>query len=327
MITLFACPKHFIGHIDVIQRNAIQSWSRLKPKPEIILLGNDKGVAEICKELGLIHAAEIDTNEYGTPLVNSVFQVGQARASFPIVCYINSDIMLMSDFGQAVKSVSTRMPTFLMIGQRWDIDIKEAWNFDSDNWEDDLRALLAQNGKLHAQTAMDYFVFPRGMYTDIPPFAIGRLSWDNWLVWRARTENVPIVDATPAAKIAHQNHDYSPGMLRKLDERESRVQSRGDNSAPIVTFDGNMVALGPEAQRNYALCPDVKSLNIWAATWMIDPQGVLKRWPLSIRFLYYQVRLILPLYWPAFGRLIHWMLKFKRFLLTDIRQGLKPRYR
>src|SRR4030042_6729586 len=100
MITFFACPKACIGHIDIIQRNAIGSWTLLRPKPEIILMGTDKGVAEICQELGLIHIAEIDKNEYGTPLVSSIFEVAQEIAAYPIVCYINSDILLMSDFAR-----------------------------------------------------------------------------------------------------------------------------------------------------------------------------------------------------------------------------------
>ena len=104
MITLFACPKLFHGHINIIQRNAIKSWTLLKPKPEIILLGIDKEVAEVCEEFGLIYIAGIDRNEYGTPLVNSIFQVAQERATYPIVCYINSDIILMSEFMRATSA-------------------------------------------------------------------------------------------------------------------------------------------------------------------------------------------------------------------------------
>ena len=42
-LTLFATPKRFQGHIDNIQRNAIASWTRLNPRPEIILFGADDG--------------------------------------------------------------------------------------------------------------------------------------------------------------------------------------------------------------------------------------------------------------------------------------------
>ncbi len=67
MLTLFAIPKAFRGHINTIQRNAIKSWTLLNPKPEIILLGDDEGTAEVAQEFGLIHIPEVDRNEYGTP--------------------------------------------------------------------------------------------------------------------------------------------------------------------------------------------------------------------------------------------------------------------
>ena len=53
MITIFTIPKPFKGHINTIQRNAIQSWMQLKPECEIILFGDDYGVSDIAKEFGL----------------------------------------------------------------------------------------------------------------------------------------------------------------------------------------------------------------------------------------------------------------------------------
>jgi hypothetical protein len=55
MITIFSTPKAFVGHIDMIQRNAIQSWQRLHPDIEIILVGDDAGPAEVSGELGIRH--------------------------------------------------------------------------------------------------------------------------------------------------------------------------------------------------------------------------------------------------------------------------------
>jgi len=106
MITLFECSKPFRWDNAIIQMNAIKSWTLLQPRPEINLMGDDEGVADVCDEFQLIHIAGIKKNEYGTPLVNSVFQIGQERANFPIVCYVNCDILLMSDFYQTGKIVS-----------------------------------------------------------------------------------------------------------------------------------------------------------------------------------------------------------------------------
>jgi hypothetical protein len=117
MLTIFSCPKPFTNpHINIIQRNAIKSWTLLKPKPEIILLGNDKGVSEICKEFNLIHIPEIERNEYGTPLLNSIFSEAEKVASYQLMCYINADIILMSDFMKAIEAVINQIkPPFLLI--------------------------------------------------------------------------------------------------------------------------------------------------------------------------------------------------------------------
>jgi hypothetical protein len=53
MISFFTTPKSFSGHIGVIQRNALQSWKRLDPDDEVILLGDETGSAEAARDLGL----------------------------------------------------------------------------------------------------------------------------------------------------------------------------------------------------------------------------------------------------------------------------------
>ena len=51
MFTIFTIPKPFQGHIGTIQRNAIQSWTLLHPRPEIILFGSEAGTAQVAAEL------------------------------------------------------------------------------------------------------------------------------------------------------------------------------------------------------------------------------------------------------------------------------------
>jgi hypothetical protein len=71
LLTLFSIPKPFDGHIGVIQRNALESWTRLRPACEIVLFGDEPGVAEVARELSLKHVPDVTRNEFGTPLVNS----------------------------------------------------------------------------------------------------------------------------------------------------------------------------------------------------------------------------------------------------------------
>lgn len=306
MITFFACPKPFRGHAGIIQRNAIKSWALLKPKPEIILLGKGAGVAEISRDLGLIHIPEVNENEFGTPLVDSIFRIGQSRASHPVVCYVNSDIILMSDFMRAVEIISARMPKFLMLGRRRDVAIAEAWDFDAAHWEKNLKNLAVRTGRLHEPNGIDFFCFPRNLYTDIPPFAVGRFAWDNWLVWRARAEGASLVDVTETVVPVHQDHGYEPGTIRKLDAGRFITEGRPDPSGTKQAADGRSVELGLEVRRNMSLVPGDKNLNILASTWMLNKKGrVVRRWRKPTpSYLLYRLRGTAPFSWPCLGRII-----------------------
>ena len=45
-LTIFTAPKPFTNpHINIIQRNAIQSWMRLKDV-EVLLIGDEAGIPE-----------------------------------------------------------------------------------------------------------------------------------------------------------------------------------------------------------------------------------------------------------------------------------------
>jgi hypothetical protein len=258
MLTVFSIPKAFHGHNAIIQRNAIKSWTLMRPRAEIILFGDDQGTAEAATTLGARHLPHVARNEYGTPLVNDLFEQAQHTAAHDVLCYVNADVILMSDFLQAVDQVVHWKTRFLLVGRRWDIDIREPLDFVT-GWENDLRARLGNQGMLHASTGMDYFVFPRGMWHDIPPFAIGRTAWDNWLVYGARALRVPVVDATAGLTVVHQAHDYFHIPANAVDvlegpEAKRNLELAGGwkhiftlNDATHVLRDGRpRVAIGPQ---------------------------------------------------------------------------------
>jgi hypothetical protein len=230
MLTLFSIPKAFQGHTGIIQRNAIKSWTLMRPQPEIILFGDDEGTAEVAKSFGVRHVPQVVRNEYGTPLLNDLFEQAQQAAAHDVLCYANADVILMGDFFRAVNQIVRWKTCFLLVGQRWDINVRESLDFFA-GWENDLKARLGSQGVLHPSTGMDYFVFPRGMWGDIPPFAIGRTAWDNWLVYRARARRVPVVDATDALTVVHQAHDYSHVPAKAGDVLEGPEAKRNLNLA------------------------------------------------------------------------------------------------
>ena len=206
-LTLFTAPKPFTDpHIATIQRNAIKSWTLL-PDVDVILLGEEEGLAEAAQELGVKHIPNVARNESGTPLISSMFQLARENSDSDLLCIINTDMILMPDFVEAAKQAVKLKEKFVLLSQRWDLDVTEPIDF-SEGWQDRQSSIVNRQGSLHRPAGSDFFLFPKSCYTEVPDFAIGRAGWDNWMIYKARQENWPVIDCTPSVMIVHQNHDY-----------------------------------------------------------------------------------------------------------------------
>jgi hypothetical protein len=194
---------------------------------EIVLVGDDFGTADIATELGLKHLPRVARNSSGTPLVSSIFELGQSVATAEHVCYVNADIILLSDFVGAVRSAVHDIPSCLLVGRRTEVRIETPIDFTDSGWERELRARAGSSGYLQQPSAIDYFVFRRGSFLGMPPFAVGRPRWDNWLLYEAKRSGLPLVDITPIATVVHQTHDYThhvggeAGVWKGLEAREN----------------------------------------------------------------------------------------------------------
>ena len=208
MLTIFSIPKPFKGHIEIIQRNAIRSWTLLDPRPEIILFGSEEGTAQLAHELGLRHIPGIASNEYGTPLLNDMFRQAEANAGGDTMCYVNADILVLSNFSRALARVAEKLKSFLAISERINLDVTEPIAFDA-GWEVNIKERSKKAGVPVGYTGIDIFVFPKGTYPNVPDFGIGRLWFDQWLIKAARESGIPVVDLSLVAPVVHQNHDYS----------------------------------------------------------------------------------------------------------------------
>ncbi|HTT33123.1 MAG TPA: hypothetical protein VMH48_05945 [Methylomirabilota bacterium] len=262
MFTLFTIPKAFKRHIGVIQRNVIGSWAQLarssegksEAAPEIILFGRDEGTAELARELGLRHIPDVATNGWGTPLLDDLFHKAEAAASFPTLAYVNADIILLSDFLRAVRMVQQRMPKSLLVSKRINLDVPEPLAFES-GWEDAIKQRAKTTGADEHYSGIDIFLFPKGMYKEIPDFAIGRLWFDHWLIKAVRLQRLPVIDASRVAPLLHQRHDYNhvPGGAAQ-------------------------VWRGEEAARNFQLYGGIEhAYTLLDVTHELTPEGGIRR--------------------------------------------------
>jgi hypothetical protein len=208
LITLFSAPKPFTDpHIARIQRNAIKSWTLL-PDVEVILLGEETGLAKAAKEFGVKHIPDVARNEAGVPLISSMFQLARENSQGDMLCIINADMILMPDFVEAARRSRMLRDKYVLLSQRWDYDIESPLEF-TEGWEARLREAVRKQDQLHRPAGSDFFLFPKTCYQDVPNFTIGRAGWDNWMIYKARKEGWPVIDCTPSVMIVHQNHDYS----------------------------------------------------------------------------------------------------------------------
>jgi hypothetical protein len=203
MLTIFSVPKAFEGDIGQIQWNAVRSWTELSA--EVVLVGDERGVAEVAAEAGAIHIGHVATTDHGTPRLDDAFARVERAARLPMRCFVNGDIVLFADAVAATAATLEHAAAFLLIGETIDLAVRSDLSTSAER--ELLRARARTEGRSRGPTAIDYFIFTPGLFGPLPPFAVGRARFDNWLVWRGRQHGI-VVDATRAILAVHQRHDY-----------------------------------------------------------------------------------------------------------------------
>jgi hypothetical protein len=226
VLTLFSVPKPFEGELDTLQRRSVESWRSLDV--EVLLLGD---VAEAARELGVEHESGLELTAHGTPRLDSAFALADAAAHFPLRCFVNADVILGPDLLEAVRAVSAESERFLVVGQ------------------------TEEDGKRRGAAAMDWFVFTPGLFGDVPPFAIGRAGFDNWLVWKARQVAI-VVDATHDVRALHQPHGYAhvEGGIQEAyygEEAARNLELAGGKSHLYTLHDASHVLRSGRLRRNF----------------------------------------------------------------------------
>jgi hypothetical protein len=214
----------------MIQSNTLRNWKALGEVVQVVVVGDEPGIAEVCRELDLVHLPEVRCNAMGTPLISSIFDLARRVNESPCLVYANADILFLPELLDTIRSLASEKDRFLGVGQRWDLAVQEPLSFSS-NWAGLLRERAKRDGQVHGQTGSDYFIFPRHCFTEIPDFAVGRAGWDNWMIFRGRWQHWAVVDLTESLIVIHQNHGYAhlPGGVihHKQPETQDNVRMGG----------------------------------------------------------------------------------------------------
>lgn len=202
MLTFFTVPKAFVGRTAVLQMNALESWRAAAEAAEIILFGDEAGVAQAAADVGARHERRLERTEGGAPRVDDVFARAQALSAGGELCFVNADVMLPSDLSVTLAELRAELPRAILVGQCRNLDVTARTG-----WTATL-ARVASESPLRGPGGIDYVLFAQGAFVDIPPFALGRAYFDNWLIWDAVRRGKRVIDLTERVLAVHQNHDY-----------------------------------------------------------------------------------------------------------------------
>ena len=252
MITIFGTPKNFEGIFKIIQINAIRSWRSLSKDVEIIIFGKSEGAQKIANEVSAIYYPNIKCSKNGVPLLSDLFYKANKIASFDILLFINSDILLPKRFIYSIRNVKNKFSNFLLVGHRWDLKVEKLINFNEAAAESLFWEMSEMKSKKASPAAIDYFGFRKNSLKKIPDFVVGRPGYDNWLIWYARRNFMPVVDISEEVKVIHQRHHYNFHNLK--------------NNPKI--FDRNKISIEEDGKKNMKLHGD-RVLNLLDADFSI----------------------------------------------------------
>ncbi|MBX7136841.1 MAG: hypothetical protein K1X83_02570 [Oligoflexia bacterium] len=237
-LTIFSCPRNFVGLNGVIQRAALASWVNLSPRPQIHLFGNELGVDEVAEEYGAKYTPHILRNDFDTPYLDYIVGEAEAAAAGPIVVYCASDAILKPGLLTALATAQARFPQFVMYSCRKEIP---AGILDADPTPPDIHRL-------------DFFAFTKGIWAAMPGFVVGHRAAPRWLLHDAARHSVPVIDIRSPDICLHQQHDYKHTLWGSEERLISSPEASQDNhladdvpQTPLTSFashileDGNLV--------------------------------------------------------------------------------------
>lgn len=194
--------------------NAVDSWRLLRPR-KILLFGEEcePYANEPCVEV--LHVQR----KRGVPLVSDMVRQGEDLSEYgEHLLFVNSDIMIEPNgFLKAREAV---LAYDLAIGRRCDLSVEGRIDFSQPTAWIELAVRAVVKGKLLSPCGCDWYLFRPGLWEDFPPFAIGRCSYDQWMIHDARKRGKRIVDATACVLAIHQNH------VESLDARQGVLADR-----------------------------------------------------------------------------------------------------
>ena len=206
---LFSSPKPRREDTEAVQISAFRSWRRIFPKARILLFGDGDTWESFARDEGLELVGPLPLGAEKGEVIQFLFEKVSVLAGDEIAMYLNSDILLDSSAPAAIASLESLPAPWLASARRCCLGewVGPALEKEED-WQE-FYERARKEGVFGEACAMDMFLFRKLSFQMMPPFLIGHRGWDNWMIYHARSQNIPVIDISAGMRVIHCDHDYS----------------------------------------------------------------------------------------------------------------------
>ncbi|KAK8810513.1 hypothetical protein WA158_007088 [Blastocystis sp. Blastoise] len=198
-----------------VQKNAIYTWSLMKPKVKLIIFTQSEYWQKYCNETGVTYHTKQKFNRYGTPYFSSMIGIIEQTYDSMFYGYINGDILVSQDIITIMEQLTCKIykkelkEKVMLMGRRYNRD--SYFDIDIGTTKDSIELFIDNTTYLNEQfitVSIDYFIFtkPTLNLRLLKPIVVGRNFIDGYFVNLCyHDKSMDFIDLSNALKIVHQN--------------------------------------------------------------------------------------------------------------------------
>jgi len=271
-VIIFSSPKPRKANTEAVQISAFRSWRRIFPKARILLFGDGATWESFAHEEGLELAGPLPVGSEGGEVIRFLFEKTSQLAGDGLAMYLNSDILLDPSALTAVARLESLPGPWLASARRCCLTEWAGPALKEDEEWQRFYQRAREESVWGPACAMDMFLFRGLSFEAMPPFLIGHRGWDNWMIYHARSQNIPVIDMSAAMRIIHCAHDYS--YAKGNQNFKQRRQARENINLHLIGGEAKLFHLGHATHelRSEALSPRAgwalmqRNMEFWCIT-------------------------------------------------------------
>lgn len=204
IIITSSCKTLSNDKIKTMQYNSINSWKWLDCEKEILIFNREESIERMCNELEVKNIKNYESSDFSDlPTWRTMRDIACENATDDdIIVWVNSDIVFDDTLVQTIEQlIESGIDDFILSGKRknwpnfWELKTKE----DLDKIEFD---------RIGNEYEIDYFVYRKKHFANLPKFYIARMKFDNYLMRLSIDSVDKTIDSTFAINSYHHEHGY-----------------------------------------------------------------------------------------------------------------------